>query len=127
MDARRAKAGFTLIELLIVVVIIGILAAIALPKFGNSKSSARVASMKSDLRNLATAQETKFAQDGAYGSNLDALSPTYFQPSTGVNIELELADGVYTATATIEGVTTTCTLTVGGTNSGIPTCAVPEE
>lgn len=127
MDAQRSKAGFTLIELLIVVVIIGILAAIALPKFGNSKSSAQVASMKSDLRNLATAQETRFAQLNEYGSELASLSPTFFQPSTGVNIDLELADGVYTATATIEGVTTTCTLTVGGTNSGIPTCAVPEE
>ena len=49
------KKGFTLIELLIVVVIIGILAAIAIPKFANTKEKAYVASMKSDLRNLVTA------------------------------------------------------------------------
>ncbi|HTS88411.1 MAG TPA: prepilin-type N-terminal cleavage/methylation domain-containing protein, partial [Gemmatimonadales bacterium] len=52
-----SKKGFTLIELLIVVVIIGILAAIAIPKFANTKQKAIVASMKSDLRNLVTAQE----------------------------------------------------------------------
>ena len=45
----RNKKGFTLIELLIVVVIIGILAAIAIPKFANTKEKAYLASMKSDL------------------------------------------------------------------------------
>ena len=54
--SRRSK-GFTLIELLIVVAIIGILAAIAIPKFANTKKKAIVASMKSDLRNLVTAEE----------------------------------------------------------------------
>src|SRR5258705_12088964 len=61
------KKGFTLIELLIVVVIIGILAAIAIPKFANTKDKAYVAAMKSDLRNLAT-YEKQYAADnnGAY-------------------------------------------------------------
>ncbi|HUQ99719.1 MAG TPA: prepilin-type N-terminal cleavage/methylation domain-containing protein, partial [Gemmatimonadaceae bacterium] len=51
------KKGFTLIELLIVVVIIGILAAIAIPKFANTKEKAYLAAMKSDLRNMATYEE----------------------------------------------------------------------
>src|SRR5438132_2661985 len=54
------RKGFTLIELLIVVVIIGILAAIAIPKFANTKAKAYIASMKSDLRNLVTAEEAYY-------------------------------------------------------------------
>src|SRR3989442_5275183 len=56
------RKGFTLIELLIVVVIIGILAAIAIPKFANTKEKAYLASMKSDLRNLGTAEEAYIAE-----------------------------------------------------------------
>jgi len=54
------RKGFTLIELLIVVVIIGILAAIAIPKFASTKEKAYLASMRSDLRNLATTEEGFF-------------------------------------------------------------------
>ena len=60
------RKGFTLIELLIVVVIIGILAAIAIPKFANTKEKAYLASMKSDLRNLITAEEAYFADSVKY-------------------------------------------------------------
>ena len=62
----RNRKGFTLIELLIVVVIIGILAAIAIPKFANTKSKAYVTAMKSDLRNLVTAEEAFFSDSTYY-------------------------------------------------------------
>src|SRR5437870_6110500 len=62
------RKGFTLIELLIVVVIIGILAAIAIPKFANTKAKAYIASMKSDLRNLVTAEEAYFADSVKYST-----------------------------------------------------------
>ncbi len=63
------RKGFTLIELLIVVVIIGILAAVAIPKFSNTKSKAYVASMKSDLKNLVSTQESYFADKSQYGGS----------------------------------------------------------
>src|SRR5881227_3571625 len=76
----RNKKGFTLIELLIVVVIIGILAAIAIPKFANTKEKAYLASMKSDLRNLITAEEAYFADSVKYTSNLG----TAYNTTSGV-------------------------------------------
>jgi type IV pilus assembly protein PilA len=71
---RKRRSGFTLIELLIVVVIIGVLAAIAIPKFQNTKGKANLAAIKSDLRNMATAQEAYFYQTGTYTSSLAALN-----------------------------------------------------
>ena len=79
------KKGFTLIELLIVVVIIGILAAIAIPKFANTKSKAYVTAMKSDLRNLVTAEEAFFSDSSKYTATIDAQH-LKFQSSTGVSV-----------------------------------------
>jgi type IV pilus assembly protein PilA len=76
------RSGFTLIELLIVVVVIGILAAVGIPKFANSKVKAYTTAMKSDLRNLINAQESFFADSARYTSNLTSLG---FKPSSGVN------------------------------------------
>jgi prepilin-type N-terminal cleavage/methylation domain-containing protein len=71
---RHSRRGFTLIELLIVVVIIGVLAAIAVPKFRDTKGKSFAASLKSDLRNLATAQEAYFYENNTYTSNLASLN-----------------------------------------------------
>jgi len=77
----NVRKGFTLIELLIVVVIIGILAAIAIPKFANTKAKAYVTAMKSDLRNLVTAEEAFFSDSSKYTSVVTDLK---FNSSTGV-------------------------------------------
>ena len=68
----KLRKGFTLIELLIVVVIIGILAAIAIPKFANTKSKAYKTAMISDLRNLVTAEEAFFSDSGKYSTTIDS-------------------------------------------------------
>ena len=71
---RRLRRGFTLIELLIVVVIIGVLAAIAIPKFQSTKGKANAATLRSDLRNLATSQEAYFYDNLTYTTNLTSLN-----------------------------------------------------
>lgn len=67
MAARlRRRIGFTIIVLLVVVLIIGILASIAITKFGASKRRAYLTAMKSDLRGLATVAESQFTSDNSY-------------------------------------------------------------
>lgn len=69
------KRAFTLIELLIVVAIIGILAAIAVPNFINAQMRAKIAAVKSDFKTLITAADMyqidwgRYPLDGAYVNN----------------------------------------------------------
>jgi type IV pilus assembly protein PilA len=122
----QRQKGFTLIELLIVVVIIGILAAIAIPKFASTKDKAYVAAMKSDLRNLATYEEQYAADNqGAYFSGTaTSTSPVQgFTPSQNVTITATVVAGPppsWTATATHSQSAKTCDN--GVTSPGIITC-----
>jgi prepilin-type N-terminal cleavage/methylation domain-containing protein len=92
------RAGFTLIELLIVVVIIGILAMIAIPKFQNTKGKANVTAIKSDLRNLAQAEEAYLFDNNAYTSDQTSMAFTT-SPGVVMNITNATASG-WSATAT---------------------------
>ena len=80
---RNTRKGFTLIELLIVVVIVGILSSIAIPKFANSKDKAKISSMRTDLRNLVAVQEGHFADNNRYataiGAAADPTTAVFFQ------------------------------------------------
>jgi type IV pilus assembly protein PilA len=98
----RNRTGFTLIELLIVVVIIGLLAAIAIPKFANTKEKAVVAAMRSDLRNLATAQEGFWVENRTYyGGAIPNAAAFPYQTSNGVSIAIVSAtDAGWSARAT---------------------------
>jgi type IV pilus assembly protein PilA len=111
----KHRKGFTLIELLIVVVIIGILAAIAIPKFANTKSKAYVTAMKSDLRNLVTAEEAFFADSSAYTQTLANLK---YQNSTGtIAPTIATGPGYWTATnAHTQLVGMTCGIGINTTN-----------
>ena len=72
---RPSKSGFTLIELLIVVVIIGILASIAIPKFSVTREKAFMAAAKADLRNLASQQEVYYNTYYSFSTDLAAVKP----------------------------------------------------
>ena len=113
---HHKRQGFTLIELMIVVVIIGILATIAIPKFANTKEKAYVAQMKSDLRNLVTAEESFFSDSVRYTSTLGNLK---WRQSTGVNAPTIITgSGFWSATVShtlIAGMT--CEVAVNTANS----------
>lgn len=79
---RIATRGFTIVELLTVIVIIGILAGIAVPKYLSMKERAHMAEEISDLRNTTTAQESYFHDHNVYASNSTLLYPS-FQPTAG--------------------------------------------
>jgi type IV pilus assembly protein PilA len=125
----RNRKGFTLIELLIVVVIIGILAAIAIPKFANTKGKAYVTAMKSDLKQLMLAEEGFFTDSSRY-ADLAGLG-SKFAKSTAVNDPtITTGAGFWYATITHSQLTgTTCGIavnttnpTVAGAGDGEPAC-----
>ncbi len=114
----RNRKGFTLIELLIVVVIIGILAAIAIPKFAATKDKAKLASVKTDLRNLETAQEAYFSDWSTYATDYAALlAAGEISLSAGNTMTVAGSSSGYAATATNSTISTgikTCTVAAGG-------------
>jgi type II secretion system protein G len=124
---RRVQSGFTLIELLIVVVILGILAAIAIPKFSSSKEKALLSAMKSDLRNLATQQESYNIDNSSYTT---AFPASEWRPTTGVTgPTITLTSDGWTATVGHTGSTKTCAIFVGATTlapatqENVPRCS----
>lgn len=109
----KNRKGFTLIELLIVVVIIGILAAIAIPKFAATKDKAKLASVKTDLRNMMTSQEAYFSDYNAYAST---LTSTLYQPSAGNTYAVTGTTASWTATVTNASISVNpkkCSVVVG--------------
>jgi type IV pilus assembly protein PilA len=117
----RRERGFTLIELLIVVVIIGILAAIAIPKFAATKEQAYLAEMKSDLRNLATAQEAYAGDNGSYYGGAVPSSSLVYNPSPGTSVTVtEATASGWGATASSPFTPRTCALYTGGATPPAP-------
>ena len=95
---RKAKeereGGFTLIELLVVIIIIGILAAIAIPVFLNQRKKGYDASVKADLRNAATAEETYLTDNpSTYTTSQAALTTDGWKNSSNNTFVIAVAGG----------------------------------
>ena len=106
------RKGFTLIELLMVLVIVGVLASMVIPKFSHTKEKAFIATMKSDLRNLVTAEEAYFADSLRYTTDLGAA----YRISTGIaGPTIALTGDGWTATVSHRSTMKTCAVYTGST------------
>jgi prepilin-type N-terminal cleavage/methylation domain-containing protein len=119
---RAGRRGFTLIELLIVVVIISILAAIAIPKFTSAKEKAYMSHLRTDLRNLATAQEAYSTDNAVYYAGAVPSPALVYNPSPGVTITITVANatGWGAVSAYPSQTTRTCALFTGAVAAPAP-------
>jgi len=103
-------------------VVLGILAAIVIPKFSSTREKAYVSSMKSDLKNLASRMEVYYADQYLYTSNLTTLQ---FQPSDAVTISIGAANGTgWSATAAHTGTSEVCAMYIGDATAVSPATEV---
>ena len=125
---KQPSRGFTLIEVLIVIVIIGILAAIAIPKYTKTKEKAYFATMRTDLRNLETGQEAYHQLAGAYYGGPIPAPGSDLQASTGVTITIVEATATgWAATATHTSASGRTCAVFSGTASPAAPATNPDE
>ncbi|MBT8402206.1 MAG: prepilin-type N-terminal cleavage/methylation domain-containing protein [Gemmatimonadetes bacterium] len=114
--------GFTLIELLLVVIIIGLLAAIAIPKFAATREKSYRSAMMSDLRNLAAAQEVHHTSNYTYTTDATALG---FTQSEGVTVAIGAADASGWSASSTHGGTPSACAVFYGTATAVTPATVP--
>ena len=118
------KKGFTLLELIIVIIVIGILASIALPRYMRVAERARLAEAKNMLSSLRSSQIRYFAQHQDYASSMDNLD---IEPGTEKYFNYSAVDGnatIATVDAIGYGIRTT---EEGSTTYGTYTIAIDED
>ena len=108
ISRSRVEGGFTLVELAVVVVIIGVLAAFAVPRFLSSVERSKAAEAFNYLSTVAAAQERYHARQGTYGADLTKLdikfSPLQYFETTGINeADAETMQTTWSMTLTRKG------------------------
>lgn len=120
---RVDRSGFTFIELLIVMVVIGVLASIGVPRIRNMKERSYQAILRSDLGALRTAEEAYYAENLRYTTDLTALD---FRRTTNVTITIESTDPFkgWRAVARHMWLATPCTTATGADAIGVEAGAI---
>ncbi len=117
------RPGFTFIELLTVLVVMGLLAGIGVPRIRNMKERAYQATLRSDLGALRTAEEAYYAENLRYTTDLTELD---FRRSSNVAITIESSDPVkgWRASARHAWLATPCTTAAGSDAEGVEAGAI---
>jgi prepilin-type N-terminal cleavage/methylation domain-containing protein len=116
-EAKKNEKGFTLIELLIVIVILGILAAIVVFAVGGVTDRGTASACKTDRKSVETAGEAYFAQNGSYAPTGAALVPGFLHAYPATNAHYGLTYALVGSPATSFTVTA-----IAGTQDGPPSC-----
>lgn len=112
----RGRSGFTIVELLVVILIIGILVSIAIPRYSSTRDRALLASVRADVRNAETSEEAYFVDAGHYASLTELQTYTNYNTAPGNVVAVTAATSGYTIAANNPAISagiTSCQVQVG--------------